>query len=345
MRRKPLISSPAASSSSSASPAWLSIYSGPGPAGTTPRTIDIGAALTVRNLEKSYPGVRAVAGLSLTVAAGEFFGFLGPNGAGKTTTIRIVTGVTAADSGDVTVAGYPLGRREEIARVIGVVPESRGVYGWMGADEYLAYFGRLYGIPKGRRAAVIDGLLKRCRLYDARRRPIRTFSRGMQQRLALARALVNGPRLLFLDEPTLGLDPQGQEDIHALLREVNREGTTIFMSSHRLEEVAALCSRLAVLHHGRLVAEGTPDELTLRAAGTETYRFEIRGSVAALAAEWGPRVQTVREAGGVTVFTFEGELEEANRLLGSLAERRIPVLVFRPERDRLTRFFLSLTQE
>ena len=219
--------------------------------------------IIAKNLSKAYGSNQAVDNLTLEVAPGEFFGFLGPNGAGKTTTIRLLTGMVPPDSGDVNIAGLAGKYKTEIARIIGVMPEGRGFYDWMTAEEYLTFFAQLYGLAKS--GELIAKLLEQVKLTDRKKTKISTFSRGMKQRLGLARALINNPKILFLDEPTLGLDPQGQEDIQKLLQSLNKSGVTVFFSSHLLYEVSALCSRLAIINRGKLVACGTISELQQQA--------------------------------------------------------------------------------
>lgn len=216
-------------------------------------------AVKAENLTRLYGKTKAVDGLTLEVAAGEFFGFLGPNGAGKTTTIRLLTGIIKPNGGKVTINGNMTADEPGTKKIFGVVPESRGFYEWMTAEEYLAFFAPLYCIPKA--DEVVAEKLSQVGLSSHKNSRISTFSRGMKQRLGLARALINDPRILFLDEPTLGLDPQGQEDIQNLLKELNRLGVTVFFSSHLLNEVTQLCSRVAIINHGKLAAQGTMIEL------------------------------------------------------------------------------------
>jgi ABC-2 type transport system ATP-binding protein len=220
-------------------------------------------AIRITSLTKLYGKTTAVDNLCLDVAAGEFFGFLGPNGAGKTTTIRVLSGMVHADGGSATVDGSPSDRGTTVKRVIGVMPESRGYDEWMTALEYVTFFARLYGINPATETA--KAKLALVGLSTRGNSRIGALSRGMKQRLGLARAIVNDPKVLFLDEPTLGLDPQGQEDIRTLLKTMNRQGTTVFYSSHLLNEVAELCSRMAIINNGRLVAEGTLQQLRDRA--------------------------------------------------------------------------------
>ena len=217
--------------------------------------------IAITHLSKSYGKTQAVVDLNLSINKGEFLGFLGPNGAGKTTTIRMITGILRPDSGSVTVAGLEAHDRHKIARILGVVPESRGFYDWMTAKEYLSFFANLYGLEKATASQRITNLLSQIDLSKNKHKKIGAYSRGMKQRLGLARALINDPQILILDEPTLGLDPQGQEDIENLLKELNSLGVTIFYSSHLLHEVSNLCSRIAIINQGRLIAQGTIQEL------------------------------------------------------------------------------------
>lgn len=215
-------------------------------------------SIKTENLSKLYGKTRAVDNLTLRVATGDFFGFLGPNGAGKTTTIRILTGILKQDEGKAIIDGEQIGDIEK-RKMIGVMPESRGFYEWMTAGEYLTFFAELYEDKEA--VKTVKEKLSLVGLSAKENVKISTFSRGMKQRLGLARAIINNPKVLFLDEPTLGLDPQGQEDIKILLKKINNEGTTIFLSSHLLNEVAELCSRMAIINQGRLMAEGTLEEL------------------------------------------------------------------------------------
>lgn len=219
------------------------------------------AIISIKNLSKSYGAEKAVDGLNLTIEKGEFYGFLGPNGAGKTTTIRMITGILEPDEGEILVDNFHVHEKEHVAKIIGVVPEGRGFYEWMTADEYLSFFANLYDVPKDKQSGLIDSLLTEVDLAKRRHSKIGTYSRGMRQRLGLARALINNPQLLILDEPTLGLDPQGQESVQKLLKKLNAEGVTIFLSSHLLDEVSRLCSRIGILNNGRLLVEGTENEI------------------------------------------------------------------------------------
>jgi ABC-type multidrug transport system ATPase subunit len=218
--------------------------------------------IVAENLSKSYRDRKAVDALTLHIQEGEIFGFLGPNGAGKTTTIRLLTGILKPDQGEVAIDQRLLSQqKKEVAQVIGVMSERPGFYDWMTAAEYLSFFAHLYRINEDRLEERIDALLLEVGLLKRKHSTIEALSHGMRQRLGLARALINSPKILFLDEPTLGLDPQGQEDIQQLLKRLNIEGVTIFLSSHLLNEISNLCSRIGIINKGKLVAEGTIDDL------------------------------------------------------------------------------------
>lgn len=221
--------------------------------------------ISIKNLSKSYGHHTAVDNLNLEIQKGEFYGFLGPNGAGKTTTIRMITGILKPDNGEILVNNHPSSERIEIAKLLGVVPESRGFYDWMTADEYLHFFANIYGVLKDKQEDLITSLLTEVDLVKRRNSVIGTYSRGMRQRIGLARALINMPHILILDEPTLGLDPQGQQSIQKLLKKLNTDGVTIILSSHLLDEVAHLCSRIGILNNGRLITEGTVEEIAAKA--------------------------------------------------------------------------------
>ena len=216
--------------------------------------------ITTDQLTKRYGTRAAVSNLDLRVEEGDFFGLLGPNGAGKTTTIRMLAGLLPRTSGRISVNGFdPLAQPDQVKRTVGVVCESYGYYGWMSGEQYLSYFADLYGVAG--KAQRVKELLAAVGLSSAKAQLVASYSRGMRQRLGITRALVHRPRLLMLDEPTLGLDPQGQKEIYGLLQDLSRQGATVFLSSHSLGEIEGLVNRIAVLNHGELVAQGTMEEI------------------------------------------------------------------------------------
>jgi ABC-2 type transport system ATP-binding protein len=215
--------------------------------------------ISVENLVKKYNGYTALDGLNFSVESGDIFGFLGPNGAGKTTTIRILTTMIKADSGNIVIDGHNIFKEPlSVKEIINALPESNGYYEWMTACEYLEFFSNLYEEKASKqeinKLLEVVGLLG---LHGKEDHLIRSYSRGMKQRLGIARALINRPKLLFLDEPTNGLDPKGRRDIHDLLIDLNQKhSTTIFLSTHLLDDVERLCNRIAIINYGKIVKTG-----------------------------------------------------------------------------------------
>jgi ABC-2 type transport system ATP-binding protein len=213
--------------------------------------------LRVEFRSKDTPGGVKVAlkGLNLSVFPGETFGFLGPNGAGKTTTMNVLLGFVNATGGDAFLFGENV--RDPIARQrIGYLPELTYYYKFLTAEELLRFYARIFNIPKAEREQRIDSVLKLVELDHARKRQIKTYSKGMQQRAGLAQALINNPDLLILDEPTSGLDPIGRMKVREIIQRLKNEGKTVFFSSHELGEVETICDRVAILHQGELKREG-----------------------------------------------------------------------------------------
>ena len=202
----------------------------------------------------------AVKDLNLRVQAGEVFGFLGPNGAGKTTTMNVLLGFVNATSGAAFLFGVDV--REPIARQrIGYLPELTYYYRFLTAEELLRFYARIFGVPRADADRRIDELLKLVELESARKRPIKTYSKGMQQRVGLAQALINNPDLLILDEPTSGLDPLGRMKVREIIQRLKNEGKTVFFSSHELGEVETVCDRVAIINQGELKVEGRVTDL------------------------------------------------------------------------------------
>jgi len=221
-------------------------------------------AITVQDLTKHYPNVLAVDHINFEVQKGEFFGFLGPNGAGKTTTINILTGVTKTTSGAASILGYNLAKEPVKAKEhIGVVPDTSNLYDEMTAWANIIFCAKLHGVPKEKREKRANELLELVGLYDRRNDRLGTFSRGMKKRMMIAAALVHEPEILFLDEPTTGLDVQGAREVRGLIRELNRRGTTVFLTTHYLEEADLCCQRIAIIAKGKIITQDTPEKLKL----------------------------------------------------------------------------------
>jgi ABC-2 type transport system ATP-binding protein len=218
--------------------------------------------LEAHALTKAYRTVVAVKDLSFEARAGEVIGLLGPNGAGKTTAIRVLTTILAPTEGRFAVAGIPHTRPAAIRARIGVLPESAGYPDQQTGLEYLRYFARLYGQSRAGARSTAAALLRDVGLADRQSSPIASYSRGMRQRLGIARALINDPAVVFLDEPTLGLDPAGQEQILRVVEQMAAErAATVVLSTHLLAEIEKVCSRVLILSRGRLVADGTVAEI------------------------------------------------------------------------------------
>jgi ABC-2 type transport system ATP-binding protein len=215
-------------------------------------------AIEVENLTRDFGRLRAIHDLSFSVTAGEVFGFLGPNGAGKTTTIRILTGQLRPTAGRARVAGCDVvTQRDALKPQIGVVFEYQNLYERLSARDNLTFMARLYGVAPTR----VDEVLEQIGLAGRDRERLKQFSNGMKQRLLIGRALLHRPRVLFLDEPTRGLDPGIARDIRGAVAELARQGLTVFLTTHYMEEADRLCRRVAILHRGRIAALGTPAEL------------------------------------------------------------------------------------
>jgi len=221
-------------------------------------------------------GFTAVKNLNLNVSEGDVFGFLGPNGAGKTTTIRMLTGLLKPTSGIVLINNYDVASNEnEIKKIIGVVPESHGYYNWMTGEEYLNYFAELFNQDKVKSKKHIEYLLEKVGLSDKKKVLIGHYSRGMKQRLGIAKALVNNPKIIFLDEPTLGLDPIGQKDIQNLIFEINRVmNVTVFITSHLLKDIEVLCNRVCIVQNGKLIEQGTIKELQTKYSENQIIKIK-----------------------------------------------------------------------
>lgn len=210
--------------------------------------------------QRGAPPKVALRGLDLTVNAGEVFGFLGPNGAGKTTTMNVLLGFVQPTSGAAYLFGVDV--RQPIARQrIGFLPELTYYYKFLTAEEILRFYAKVFGIPSGEADKRIDNLIKLVELEHARKRPLKSYSKGMQQRVGLAQALINNPDLLILDEPTSGLDPLGRMKVREIIQRLKDEGKTVFFSSHELGEVETVCDRVAIVNQGELKVHGCVSDL------------------------------------------------------------------------------------
>ena len=220
------------------------------------------AAISTEGLTRRFGQLTAVEDVNLRVAPGQFFGFLGPNGAGKSTTIKMLTGLLAPSAGRIEILGLDLVENAiEVKRQIGVVPEGMALFGRLTGSEYLNFVGRMYGLDRETAAKRAAELLEFMQLADQPKKLVTDYSHGMQKKLALAAAVIHGPKILFLDEPFEGVDAIASGTLKAMLQSMISRGATIFLTSHVLEIVERLCSHLAIIHRGRLVAQGSLEEL------------------------------------------------------------------------------------
>jgi ABC-2 type transport system ATP-binding protein len=258
-------------------------------------------AIDAFDLTKYYGDFLAVDHIAFRVKKGEIFGFLGPNGAGKTTTIRMLTGVSIPTAGTATIMGYDIQRRSVSAKEqMGIVPDTSNVYNELSAWDNLIFTGKLYDLPKTYREKRAEELLKMFGLYDRRMEKVQGFSRGMKRRICIAMALMNQGNILFLDEPTSGLDVQSVLIIRDLIRELNRKGLTIFLTTHNIEEASQMCDNVAIINHGKIAAIDTPERLKRTVKGLQSVEvaFEVAPSNA---------LEKLTELQGVSEALKEGD--------------------------------------
>jgi ABC-2 type transport system ATP-binding protein len=227
------------------------------------------AAIQTHGLTRRFGDLTAVENVTLRVAQGQFFGFLGPNGAGKSTTIKMLTGLLEPSAGTIEILGSPFSAAAlDLKRQIGVVPEGMALVGRLTAPEYLHFVGRMYGLDRDTVKQRTEELLEFMQLADDRRKMVTDFSHGMQKKLALAAAVIHGPRVLFLDEPFEGVDAVAAGMLKSMLQRMIQRGATVFLTTHVLEIVERLCSHVAIIHQGRLVANGSIEDLRAGVAST-----------------------------------------------------------------------------
>jgi ABC-2 type transport system ATP-binding protein len=304
------------------------------------RADDLGPAIAVAGLTKRYGEIEAVRGIDFTVAAGETFGFLGPNGAGKTTTIKILCTLANASSGTATVAGYDAAtQRDAVRRNIGLVFQDPTLDSYLTAAQNLRFHAELYGVPASALGPRMRQVLDMVGLWDRKDDLVSTFSGGMQRRLEIARGLLHAPHVLFLDEPTVGLDPQTRSSIWSYINDLKRrEDVTIFLTTHYMDE-AENCDRIAIIDHGKIVALDTPEALKA-SVGKDRIRIETADDGAAIAAlrrTFG--LDPVVSEGAVTFAVPAGE-QFVPRLF---AELDVPIRSVSVSRPSLDDVFMSYT--
>jgi ABC-2 type transport system ATP-binding protein len=306
-------------------------------------------ALRARGLTKRYGQLRAPDALDLDVPAGGVFGLVGPNGAGKTTTMLAAVTLLEPDEGELTVLGHdPVTEARAVRGLVGYVPDVFGLYDGLSCAEYLDFFAAAYDVPRERRADQVAALLELVELTHKRDTDVSGLSRGMQQRLSLARGLVHDPRLLVADEPASGLDPRARVELRAILRTLADEhGVTVLISSHILAELDELCDRVGIVEAGKVLAQGTPDEIRAGLRTITTVTARILDGEAGLAAALDVASQAGvagRVVDGLLVCELPGGDDAAADLLAHLVAAGCRVADFREERGGLESLFLRVTE-
>jgi ABC-2 type transport system ATP-binding protein len=315
------------------------------------------AIIETRNLTKRYGKLMAVNELSLQVEQGAIYGFVGPNGAGKTTTMRMLTTLLRPTSGEASVAGHSVARDPRgVRRAIGYMPDFFGVYDDMKVWEYLDFFAACYNIPEAARGGLITDLLELVDLSHRRDDQVDTLSRGMKQRLCLARTLAHDPQVLILDEPASGLDPRARIEIRELLVELSRMGKTIFFSTHILADVAEICTQVGIVEAGRLVAQGSLEEMQRRVLPHRRLKITLLGQaeearLAVFGREGVLEVRVPEAPGGngngahpVVEVDFTGSDEAVSALLKDLVAHGLPVLHFTESMHDVEDVFMQVTK-
>lgn len=302
--------------------------------------------LYIQDLTKNYGSFTAVNHLSLHIPEGDLFGFVGPNGAGKTTTIRIVCGLLKASEGTVQIGGTQAAvGSKEMKRLIGYVPDFFGVYDNLKVREYMDMYGSMYGMYSRDIAKLTDDLLELVNLTDKKEFYVDTLSRGMKQRLCVARALLHNPKLLILDEPNSGLDPRARVEMKELLKNLHSMGKTIVISSHILSELSEMCNSIGIMNHGQLVADGRIEDIMKQLSGGK--RIHVR-----VGSDMETAVRVMREQAGATVesvleneiiISHSGTDEEICALIARLIQNQVLLTGFYREEGSLESLFMQLT--
>lgn len=310
--------------------------------------------LETRDLTKTYGQFQAVKGMSLRVDQGAIYGFVGPNGAGKTTTMRIVTTLLEPTSGEAYVGGHSVrSAPDEVRRLIGYMPDFFGVYDDMTVWEYLDFFAACYKVPDAQRRRLIDDLLELVDLGHKRDVQVDTLSRGMKQRLCLARTLAHDPQVLILDEPASGLDPRARVEIRELLVELSRMGKTVFFSTHILADVAEICTHIGIVEGGRLVAQGSMADMQRQLRPHRLLQIQFlaepdilaraQNAVFGRAGVLGVRPIDDADRPPSIEIDFGGDDAGVSALLSSLVAGGMPVLHFSETRQELEDVFMQIT--
>lgn len=302
--------------------------------------------LYIRDLTKNYGSFTAVNHLTLHIPEGDLFGFVGPNGAGKTTTIRIVCGLLKASGGSVQIGGTTAAvGSKEMKRLIGYVPDFFGVYDNLKVREYMDMYGSMYGMYSRDIAKLTDDLLELVNLTDKKEFYVDTLSRGMKQRLCVARALLHNPKLLILDEPNSGLDPRARVEMKELLKNLHSMGKTIVISSHILSELSEMCNSIGIMNRGQLVTAGRIEDIMQKLSGGKRIHIRVDAgmevAVRMMKEQTGVSVESVRE--NELIISHSGTDEEICALIGALIQNQVILTGFHREEGSLESLFMQLT--
>jgi ABC-2 type transport system ATP-binding protein len=303
--------------------------------------------IETKNLTKNYGNLTAVDDLNLTIQDGDIFGFIGPNGAGKTTTMRILVTLLEPTRGKAFINGLDVSRHgKKVRRLVGYMPDFMGVYDDLKVFEYLEFFAAAFGIERKKRKSIVEGVLELTDLQSKRSVTVDSLSRGMQQRLGLARVLIHDPKVLILDEPASGLDPRARIEIRELLRELKRMGKTIMISSHILSELEEICDHIGIIEHGRLVFSGTLEEILSRLGIQSKVRVRVANNqnkaVELLTAL--PQIRQVQVFGDYIAVTFREGQDGDGIIARTLVNADLDIVSIQPERLKLDDAFLQLTK-
>jgi len=305
------------------------------------------ALLGVKELSKNYGGIKAVGGISFEIQKGEIFGLLGPNGAGKTTTISMLSCLLKPDSGDAFVDGYSILKDSmEVKKRIGVVPQDVSLYPTLSAQENLVFFGEMYGLTGTKLREKVDEVLEVVGLKDRRKEAINKYSGGMKRRINIAVGLLPSPKLLILDEPTVGVDPQSRTNILETLKELNKKGLTILYTSHYMEEVEFLCHRIAIMNLGKIIAIGSLNELRLLVGERDLLRISTANEISKDLVETVKKIPDVSEARvldeSIEILTLHGR-KLLPQIIEIFADTGVKIKSVEVKEPNLESVFLHLT--
>ena len=302
--------------------------------------------IQLENVTKTYGTLKAVDSVTLRIPEGEIFGFIGPNGAGKTTTIRMLATLLVPSSGSIEIAGLnPEEEPREVRKLIGYMPDFFGVYPDLAVWEYLDFFGASYHIPQSKRSSMIDDVLELTDLTAKKFSLIETLSRGMKQRLCLAKTLLHDPAILLLDEPASGLDPRARIEIREIIKELRKMNKTVLISSHILAELSDFCTSIGIIEKGKLITSGTLSEIEKRLSSSRIFRLtalEPLERVEAFLKSEGYEGEI--DSDGFFEFACNAGAEDVAQLLTKLTSNNFRITSFYPVRENLEDLFMKITK-